>query len=143
MCAVACPLCADLNSLDVVYDDGRCAVILHEDWAVRGHAMVVWKAHVENLADLNDADAAHLLRVERAAERILLGLTGTDRAIVMKLGIAVPHLHLHIYPATAMMTRADVFAAIDGKRREPSDSAFVTAVRDGLRDYLDSLREPE
>lgn len=140
---MACPLCADLNSLDVVYDDGRCAVVLHEDWAVRGHAMVVWKAHVENLVDLNDADAAHLLRVERSAERILLGLTGTDRAIVMKLGIAVPHLHLHIYPATSAMTRADIFAAIDGKRRAPRDSAFITAVRDGLRDYLDSARNRE
>ena len=138
MCAVTCLLCSDLNSLDVVFDDGRCAVVLHEDWAVRGHAMVVWKRHVENIADLDDAEAAHLIRVEREAERVLLRVTGADRAILVKLGIAVAHLHVHIYPVAAATTRNEVFDAIEGRRREAHDSAFVTAVRDGLRDYLDT-----
>ena len=139
----SCSLCGDLNSLDVVFDDGRCAIVLHEDWAVRGHAMVVWKHHVENIADLDDAEAAHLIHVEREAERALLAETGTARAILMKLGLATPHLHIHIYPVPATMTRAGVFDAIDGRSREEYDSAFVTRLRDHLRDVLDSARKRE
>jgi diadenosine tetraphosphate (Ap4A) HIT family hydrolase len=67
----------------------------------------------------------HLTRTFRSVERVLLEVTGKERAIVMKLGIQTPHLHLHIYPTNATATRDDVFAAIDGKRSEARDEAFV------------------
>lgn len=138
-----CVFCADLNSLDIVFDDARAAVVLHDDRAVRGHAMVVWKRHVENVADLDPAEAAHWMRIHQAAERALLDVTGCERAVLMKLGIATPHLHLHIYPVSSTATRADVMDAIEGRRREPRDSAFVTALRDRLRLLLDSTRAAE
>lgn len=99
--------------------------------------MVIAKQHVENLSDLGEPE--HFMRVYRDAERALLGLTGTDRAIMMKLGIATPHLHLHIYPVRASLDRAAVMAIIDGKVREPRDEAFVTRVRAAL----DTTRPPE
>jgi diadenosine tetraphosphate (Ap4A) HIT family hydrolase len=98
---------------DTLYEDDRCFVMLHPEPAVRGHAMVVWRAHVENLSDLTDLDAQHFILVHRAAEHALLKLTGCERAVLMKLGIATPHLHLHIYPVPATATRAEVMGAID------------------------------
>ena len=103
--------------------------MLHEDWAVRGHAMVVWKTHIENVSDLSLEDAAHLSQVHHAAEKALLAATGADRAVLLKLGIATPHLHLHIYPVSAALDRAAVMAVIDARVQEPRDEAFVQHVR--------------
>jgi diadenosine tetraphosphate (Ap4A) HIT family hydrolase len=125
-------LCGDLNSLELVFEDDRVAVVLHEDWAVRGHAMVVWKEHVENVADLSDDEWLRLSNVYRRTERALLDVTQADRAIIMKLGIAVPHLHIHIYPVSAALSRAEVFSVIEGRDTEPRDERFVEALRTRL-----------
>ena len=118
-----CTFCDETHA--TVYDDDRCFVMLHDDSAVRGHAMVVWKQHVENLSDLNADDATHFINVHRAAERALLQVTGCERAVLMKLGIATPHLHLHIYPVSATADRAAVMAAINGETREEREEDFV------------------
>jgi histidine triad (HIT) family protein len=117
---------------DVVYEDDRCAVVLHEDWAVPGHAMVIWKNHVENVSDLSLEDAAHLSQMHHRAEKALLSATGADRAVLLKLGIATPHLHLHIYPVGAALDRAAVMAILDGKTRFERDTKLVAALRASL-----------
>jgi len=124
----SCLFCRKIDG-DVLYEDERCAVVLHDDWAVLGHAMVVWKSHVENVSDLSEQDAAHLSQMHHTAERALLEATGAQRAILMKLGIATPHLHLHIYPVRASLDRAAVFAIIDGKTRVARDEEFVEHIR--------------
>ncbi len=128
-----CVFCSDVTrSGDVVFEDQRTWVVLHDDWSVRGHAMVVWKVHVENFSDLTPEDAAHFARVHRKAERALLGVTGADRAILMKLGIATPHLHLHIYPVSAALDRDAVMRIINAETRENRDESFVEALRKHL-----------
>ena len=94
--------------------------------------MVIWKSHVENFSDLPEYDAAHLSRMHHRAERALLEATGADRAILMKLGIATPHLHLHIYPVSASLDRAAVFDIIDGRTRVDRDEGFIARVRAAL-----------
>lgn len=118
--------------MPVVFEDDRVAVVVHEDWAVRGHLMVVSKRHVENISDLDDEEWVHFARVYRRAERAALDATHADRAIVMKLGIATPHLHLHIYPVPAMMSRAEVMSVIDARSKEAYEAAFVAALRASL-----------
>jgi diadenosine tetraphosphate (Ap4A) HIT family hydrolase len=103
--------------------------MLHEDWAVPGHAMVVWREHVQNVSDLAEDDAAHLMNVYRSAERVLLEVTGAERAVILKLGIQTPHLHLHIYPIRAELGRAEVMTIIDAKTGVPFDEALVRAVK--------------
>lgn len=125
-----CLLCGDLSAAgEVVFDDGRCAVLLHPDRAVRGHAMIVWRAHVENLSDLGADDLAHLMRVHTNAERALLEMTGSRRAILLKLGVQVPHLHVHIYPVTAEHDRAAIMAAINAETNEEREPEFAEQLR--------------
>src|SRR5437764_12795414 len=101
---MSCVFCNDPRAAgEVLFEDERVLVILHDDWAVRGHAMVVWKAHVENVADLAAGEYAHFAAVHHRAERALLGATGADRAILLKLGIATPPLHLTISPVCARL----------------------------------------
>jgi len=119
-------LCAD-DTADVIYVDAAARVAFHDDWAVRGHVMVIARQHVENLSDLDDL--AGFMAVYERTERALLEATGCERAIVMKLGIMTPHLHLHIYPVAASATRAEVMAAIDGKTGVGRDEALIERVR--------------
>jgi diadenosine tetraphosphate (Ap4A) HIT family hydrolase len=116
---VTCVFCDDPNGAgEILLDDGRAMVVLHDDWAVLGHAMVIWKTHVENVSDLTFDEYAHFAALHHRAERALLAVTGADRAILLKLGIATPHLHLHIYPVSSALDRAAVMAIIDGRVRD-------------------------
>lgn len=125
----SCALCAD-DTADVIYVDAGARVAFHEDWAVRGHLMVIARQHVENLSDLDDLGG--FMAVYERTERALLEATGCERAIVMKLGIMTPHLHLHIYPVSATATRDEVMAAIDGKTRVARDEGLIERVRAAL-----------
>jgi diadenosine tetraphosphate (Ap4A) HIT family hydrolase len=130
---MSCLFCNDPRDAgEVLFEDDLVLVILHNDWAVRGHAMVVWKAHVENVADLSSDEHAHFAAVHHRAELALLAATGADRAILLKLGIATPHLHLHIYPVSTSLDRAAVMAIIDGRVREPFDETLIDDLRERL-----------
>ncbi len=128
---MTCALC-DPPAGDLVYEDERTRVVLHEDGSPRGHAMVIAKRHVENASDLDEDEWLHLTRVWHRAERALLDATGADRAIILKLGILTPHLHVHIYPVSSSATRAEVFDAFDGNARTERDEEFVEKVRQAL-----------
>ncbi len=117
----------------MVFEDALTAVALHEDWSVRGHAMVIWKAHVENISQLTEDQARDFASVYRRTEGILLDLTGADRAIMLKLGIITPHLHVHIYPVSKGLDRQAVMDIIDGRVREPRDGGFARVVRLSFR----------
>jgi diadenosine tetraphosphate (Ap4A) HIT family hydrolase len=130
---MTCTFCSDLSDArGLVFEDERVWVLLHPDWSPRGHAMVVAKRHVENASSLDDEEWLHLARVWHRAERAILDATGAERAIIFKLGILTPHLHIHIYPMSAIATREDVFAAIDGNVSDPRDETFVSNVRKAL-----------
>jgi diadenosine tetraphosphate (Ap4A) HIT family hydrolase len=125
-----CILCDDVHAAgDVVFENETGLVLLHPDSAVAGHAMVVSRRHVENLADLAPHESRAFAAVQHAAERALLDETGAGRAILLKLGIQVPHLHVHIYPVSNTMTRAEVMRVIDGEVREVRTTGFAGAVR--------------
>ena len=91
--------------------------------------MVVARRHVENVSDLARDEWERIAAVQQRAERALLELAPADRAIVMKLGLAVPHLHLHIYPVASSLDRAAVMRIVDGATREPRDERFVATLR--------------
>jgi diadenosine tetraphosphate (Ap4A) HIT family hydrolase len=125
-----CVFCTDVTkSGDVIHESAHAWVVLHEDWAVPGHAMIVSRRHVQNASDLTEHEWEHFGKIWRRTERAILTATEADRAIVMKLGIATPHLHVHIYPVRNGTSRDDVFAAIDARTRAPRDEQLVTKLR--------------
>ena len=125
--AVPCPLCHPPPE-QVVFENDDALVLLHDDWAVRGHLMIVAKRHVQNVSDLDAEEWTRVADVWHRTERALLALSGVERAIAMKLGIQTPHLHVHLYPFAASATRDDVFAAIDGTTRSAPEGDFVAAL---------------
>lgn len=130
---MTCVFCTDVrNAGEVVAEDDKLWIVLHHDWAVRGHAMVVWKKHVENVADLTLDEYVHFAAAHHRVERALLAATGVERAIILKLGIATPHLHMHIYPVAAALDRAAVMEIIEARVRQPVDETFVAELRERL-----------
>lgn len=117
---------------DVLFDTGAATVILAADWSTRGHAIVVAKRHVENVSSLTAEEARAFFDIYREAETILLEATHADRAIVMKLGLAVPHLHVHVYPVSRELNRGEVFGILENRQQnvEPRDrQRFVDELR--------------
>lgn len=130
---MACVFCDDRDSAgETILDFGEWSLLLHPDSAVRGHGMLVVRRHVENFSDLSDSEAQQFARVAKVCERALLDATATDRAILFKLGIASPHLHIHIYPVSRTATRAEVQRVIDGNVSEPRASGFAALVRERI-----------
>lgn len=134
---MSCVLCEAPESVGtIVFEDDRVIVLLHNDWAVAGHALVIARRHVENASDLEWNDAAHFWEVYARAERAVLAAANAERAMMLKLGIQAPHLHMHIYPVAATASRAEVFDAFDGNVRaeltEEQREAFADSVRRAL-----------
>lgn len=127
---MGCTLCTP--SGDIVFEDAAAVVVLHDDWAVLGHAMIVAKQHVENPSGLALADWIAFTSVWHRTEEVLLRLTGAERCIAMKLGVLTPHLHVHLYPVSSGATREEIFAAIDMKTSVPRDGRFVATLREHL-----------
>jgi diadenosine tetraphosphate (Ap4A) HIT family hydrolase len=117
---------------ELIFEDDKLLVILHNDWAVRGHAMVVWKKHVENVSDLDPDDFVHFAALQHRLEKTLLDVTRADRAILLKLGIVTPHLHLHIYPVSASLDREQVMQIIDARVRDTFDQTLIDELRKRL-----------
>ena len=131
-----CDFCDHRDDLSrigaLIYQDERCAVLIHEDWSTPGHAMLVWRKHVQNVSDLSAGEATHFAEVHRRTEKALLRITGSDRAVLLKLGIQTPHLHLHIYPVDSSLDRAGVMAIIDGRVRSPGNEQLIHDLRKAL-----------
>jgi diadenosine tetraphosphate (Ap4A) HIT family hydrolase len=94
--------------------------------------MIVARDHVENGSGLTEERWLALTRLWHGAEKVVLELTGAERAVAMKLGIQTPHLHIHLYPVSSSATRDDVFAWIDARRRDSEDRSFVAELRERL-----------
>ena len=94
--------------------------------------MLVLSRHVENFADFTDPETQQFARVQKVVERALLDITDTDRAILLKLGIQVPHFHLHIYPVSHAMSRGDVMRVINAEVSEPREEDFGKRLRDRM-----------
>jgi diadenosine tetraphosphate (Ap4A) HIT family hydrolase len=134
---MSCVFCHEARDAgELIFEDAKLLVILHNDWAVRGHAMIVWKKHVENVADLASDEYAHFAAVHHLVEKALLDVTHADRAILLKLGILTPHLHLHIYPVSASLERAQVMQIIDGKTVDAMSDAQRKTFIEELRRQL-------
>lgn len=136
-----CTFCRQLDpaaqrSEDLLFEDERVLAFLHEDWSVLGHTVVVWKPHVENLSDLSPAELRHFMAVYHRIEKALLRGAEARRAVVFKLGLLVPHLHLHIYPVSASASRPEVMAAIEGRKQRDFNLLERKAFQQVIRSLL-------
>jgi len=82
-----------------IYEDERTLAFLDIHPARPGHTLVVPKAQVDRLEDLEDADYMALMDTVRKVMKRVVEVYGPDYRACLKLeGFDVPHAHVHIVP---------------------------------------------
>lgn len=105
-----------------LYEDARTIVFLDIHPSQPGHALVVPKAQVNRLEDLQDDDYMALMNTLQAAMRRVITVFGGEyRACVKVEGFDVPHAHIHVIPCRS----AADFAAIGNPHAEPDHAALA------------------
>ena len=91
-----CALC--LQRGDVVAEHDEWRVILVDDPAFPGFCRVIWRAHVQEMSDLDAARRDRLMQVVWQVERTVRDVMQPDKINLASLGNVVPHLHWHVIP---------------------------------------------
>jgi len=81
-----------------VAEDERVLAFLDIHPLKRGHMLVVPKAEVDLLFDLDPELYAHLMEFARKLARVLAEVVPCERVGMAVLGMEVPHAHIHLIP---------------------------------------------
>lgn len=118
-CKIAC---RKIRPEDIFYEDEKLFAMIDQDWAVKGHVLVIWKKHVRNISDLSEKNFLHFSKIVRKTEACLLDYLNVDKSIILKSGGLQSHFHFHIYPVKSDISWEAVKDIFDKKARyTPSD----------------------
>ncbi len=81
-----------------IYEDEKTLAFLNIHPSVEGHTLVIPKAQVPYVWDLNEADYAALMTTTRLVARRLQEILGTKRVGEKVVGLDIPHAHVHLVP---------------------------------------------
>lgn len=115
-----------------VWQDDVCVAFGTHEPMTDGHTLVVPRREVSKFTDLDEQTFAHLSTVAQRIGRAQEAAFGVPRAMLMIAGMEVPHVHLHVIPATS---EADIRFenARSGLPADQLDSS-IEKVRQGLVD---------
>lgn len=81
---------------EVIYEDDAAFVILTIEPISPGHCLVIPKAQVDSLWDLDDETYHHLMEVSHEMARRIEKAYDYKRVGMLVEGFGVPHAHIHI-----------------------------------------------
>lgn len=122
---VFCRIVAGTEPSDMVYKDERVVAFMDVNPAAEGHVLVVPRAHARTIVEIEDEDAAAVMRgAARVARAIKAALDPEGFTLFQANETAgwqdVFHLHVHVVPRwtgdSLIQPWTDVIA--DGNRRE-------------------------
>ena len=90
-----CPLCISTGG-EVLWQDAQLRVVQVEDADYHGYCRVIWRAHVAEMTDLDEAQRNHFMHVVFATEAAVRDLLRPDKINLASLGNFTPHLHWHV-----------------------------------------------
>lgn len=85
----------------MVWLDGTCGAFLSINPLQTGHTLVVPRAEVDHWIDLDDDTMAHLWHVSKVIGAAQQRVFRPVRVGVIVAGFEVPHVHVHVLPATS------------------------------------------
>lgn len=81
-----------------IAEDERFYAFLDINPLTKGHTLVVPKAEVDYLFDLDDETLAAMMLFAKRVARQIEAKTECKRVAVVVLGLEVPHAHIHLIP---------------------------------------------
>jgi histidine triad (HIT) family protein len=127
-----CAIVAGEVPADVVLDTPVVIAFLDHRPLFPGHTLVVPRAHVETLRDLDDATRDELFaQVQRVAAAVqdATGSAGSFVAMNNVVSQSVPHAHVHAVPRN----RKDGLRGFFWPRTRYADAAEAAAVAESIR----------
>jgi histidine triad (HIT) family protein len=104
-----------------IYEDERTFVFLDIHPQVKGHALVVPKAQVEFLWDLDDADYHAVAETAKKVALRLRSVLGVPYVGEKVIGVDVPHAHVQLIP----FTRAEEYVRMADMSLEPDHALLA------------------
>jgi histidine triad (HIT) family protein len=85
-----------------IAEDDRCYAFLDINPLREGHTLVVPKAEVDYLFDLDDDYLAHIILFSKKVSKAIREAIPCARIGVAVIGLEVPHAHIHLVPMDSM-----------------------------------------
>ena len=82
----------------IVWKDDLCVALLSISPLKPGHTLVIPRREVDHWLDLDDATAAHLLKVAKSVGKGLMQAFKPEKVGLVIAGLEVRHVHLHLVP---------------------------------------------
>lgn len=115
----------------ILHEDERYLAFLDVRPIRAGHSLVIPKAEVDDLFDLDEPVMAGLLPFAQPVAKAIKQVTGATRVGMAVLGLEVPHAHIHLVPI-------DGLHDLDFRRAQPADDADLAAMAERIRAELAS-----
>jgi histidine triad (HIT) family protein len=132
-----CSVAAGETPADVVLDTPDVVAFLDHRPLFPGHTLVVPRAHVETLRDLDDATREVLFaEVQRVAAAVQDAMDAAGSFVAMNnvVSQSVPHLHVHVVPRN----RKDGLRGFFWPRTRYADEAEAASVAAAIRLVLEA-----
>ncbi len=113
----------EIPSYKVAEDDNYYA-FLDINPLAKGHTLVIPKAEVDYLFDLDDATLAGLTVFAKKVAHKIKKQTGCVKVAMVVLGLEVPHAHIHLIP---MNSEKDVDFSAKKLQLTPEEFAEIAA----------------
>ncbi len=127
-----CAIVAGEDAADLVLDTAAVVAFLDHRPLFPGHTLVVPRAHVETLRDLDDATRDELFaQVQRVAAAVQDATASAGSFVAMNnvVSQSVPHVHVHAVPRN----RKDGLRGFFWPRTRYADAAEAAAVAESIR----------
>ena len=103
---ISCRIIAGRSEASVVYEDALTVAFMDTRQFHQGHVLVVPKAHVADVRELDDRTGAALMSaLANVTRAVSSALSCDDLSVWHSIGEAggqeVPHLHFHVHPRRA------------------------------------------
>jgi len=105
-----------------VYEDELAVVLISKFQTSRGHLIVTFKKHYENLNEISESDYLHLQKIVKKYSDKLYGCFSPEKVYVILLAEEVGHIHFHLIPRYKGDTTGPKF--LTENIREISDEDF-------------------
>lgn len=96
-----------------------------------GHSLVIPKAEIDDLFDLDERLMAGLLPFAQPVAKAIKQVSGATRVGMAVVGLEVPHAHIHLVPI-------DGLHDLDFRRAQPADDADLAEMAERIRAELKS-----
>jgi histidine triad (HIT) family protein len=94
-----------------IYEDAKTMAFLTIEPWYPGHTLVVPKLQIDKFDDLPAEDYQAVFQTVQKVSKHLRTTLGTDRVIMQVFGFDVPHVHVHLMPASDSQAFYDAIAA--------------------------------